>query len=126
MQICGLYLEKNHNQKHNCIPLFLGSPSASAGKESVCSAGDLGSIPGLGRSPGGGLGNPFQYSDLENPHGQKSLVGYRPRGHKESEMAERQISYDSAYMWNLKTWVQMNLFTKQTHRLGKQTMVTRG
>ena len=88
--------------------------------------GDLGSIPGLGRSPGGGLGNPFQYSDLENPHGQKSLVGYRPRGHKESEMAERQISYDIAYMWNLKTWVQMNLFTKQTHRLGKQTMVTRG
>ena len=39
----------------------------SDGKESACSAGDLGSIPGLGRSPGGGHGNPLQYSCLENP-----------------------------------------------------------
>ena len=38
----------------------------SAGKESVCNAGDLGSIPGLGRSPGEGKGYPLQYSDLEN------------------------------------------------------------
>jgi len=37
--------------------------------------GDLGSIPGLGRSPGGGHGNPLQYSCLENPHGQRSLAG---------------------------------------------------
>ena len=37
---------------------------------------DAGSIPGLGRSPGGGLGNPFQYSCLENFHGQRSLEGY--------------------------------------------------
>jgi len=35
---------------------------------------DLGSIPGLGRSPGGGHGNPLQYSCLENPHGQRSLA----------------------------------------------------
>ena len=39
----------------------------SDGKESTCNAGDLGSIPGLGRSPGGGNGNPLQYSCLENP-----------------------------------------------------------
>ena len=39
------------------------------GKESACKAGDLGLIPGLGRSPGGGHGNPLQYSYLENPHG---------------------------------------------------------
>ena len=38
-----------------------------AGKESACSVGDLGSIPGSGRSPGGGNGNPLQYSGLENP-----------------------------------------------------------
>ena len=38
---------------------------------------DTGSIPGSGRSPGGGYGNPLQYSCLENPHGQRSLVGYR-------------------------------------------------
>ena len=89
MQICGLYPEKNHNQKHNCIPLFLGSPGASAGKESVCSAGDLGLIPGLGISPGGGLGNPLQYSGLENPYRQRSLVGCSPRGRKESDMTAR-------------------------------------
>ena len=42
-------------------------PGSSNGKESACNAGDLGSIPGLGRSPGEGHGNPLQYSCLENP-----------------------------------------------------------
>ena len=42
-------------------------PHSSVGKESACNAGDLGSIPGLGRSPGEGNGNPLQYSCLENP-----------------------------------------------------------
>ena len=51
-----------------------------SGKESVCNAGDPGLIPGLGRSPGGGHSNPLQYSSLENPHGQRSLVGYSPWG----------------------------------------------
>ena len=46
------------------------------GKESTCNAGDLGSIPGLRRSPGGGQGNPLQCSCLENPHGQRSLAGH--------------------------------------------------
>jgi len=59
--------------------------SNSAGKESACNAGDLGLIPGLGRSPGGGHGNPLQYSCLENPHGQKTLAGYSPWGHKVSD-----------------------------------------
>ena len=45
---------------------FLGFPCGSAGKESACNAGDLGSIPGLGRSPGEGKGYPIQYSGLEN------------------------------------------------------------
>ena len=47
-------------------PVFLGFPSGSADEESACNAGDLGSIPGLGRSPAGGHGNPLQYSCLEN------------------------------------------------------------
>ena len=55
-----------------------GGPGSSAGKESACNAGDLGLIPGLGRSPGGGHDNLLQYSHLENPHGQRSLVGYSP------------------------------------------------
>ena len=56
-------------------PVFLGFPGGSAGKEPTCNARDLGSTPGLGRSPGGGLGNPVQYSCLENPQGQRSLAG---------------------------------------------------
>ena len=45
--------------------------------------------PGLGRSPGGGHGNPLLYSCLENPHGQRSLAGYGLWGHKESDMTEQ-------------------------------------
>ena len=44
----------------------MGFPYSSAGKESACNAGDLGSIPGLGRSPGEGEGYPLQYSGVEN------------------------------------------------------------
>ena len=47
--------------------IWLGFPHSSVGKDSACSAGDLSSMPGLGRSPGEGNGNPFQYSCLENP-----------------------------------------------------------
>ena len=64
----------------------MGFPGASDSKESTCNVGDLDSIPGLGRCPGGGYGNPLQYS---KPHGQKSLVGYSPWGCKESDMSER-------------------------------------
>ena len=46
--------------------VFLGFPCGSAGRESTCNAGDLGSIPGLGRSPGEGKGYPLYYSGLEN------------------------------------------------------------
>jgi len=47
-------------------PVFLGFPCGLAGRESACNAGDLGLIPGLGRSPGEGKGYPLQYSGLEN------------------------------------------------------------
>ena len=63
-------------------------PGGSDGKESACDAEDLGLIPGSGRSLGEGNGNPFQYSCLENPHGQRSLVGYSPLGSKEWDMTE--------------------------------------
>ena len=59
-------------------------------KKSTCNAGDLGSIPGLGRSPGEGPGNPLQYSCLENPCG---LVGYIVPGVAESDMTERLSTY---------------------------------
>ena len=67
---------------------IMGFPGSSAGKESACSAGDPSLIPGLGRSPGEGIGYPLRYSCLENPHGQRSLVGYSPWGYKESDMTE--------------------------------------
>ena len=72
---------------YHCI--LGGFPGGSDGKESTCNAGDLGSIPGLGRSPGRGRGNPLQYSFLENPHRQRSLAGCSPWGHKESDMTEK-------------------------------------
>ena len=67
---------------------MMGFPGGSDGKESACDAGDLGSIPGLRRSPGGGHGNPLQYSCLENPYGPRSLVGYSPWVCKESDTTE--------------------------------------
>ena len=67
---------------------WLGFPGGSIDKESSCNAGDLGSIPGLRRSPRGGHGNPLQYSCLENPQGQRGLVGYSPWGCKELDMTE--------------------------------------
>ena len=45
-------------------------------------------LPGLGRSPGGGHGNPLQYPCLENPHGEGSLAGYSPGAHKQSDTTE--------------------------------------
>ena len=62
-----------------------GFPGSLAGKESTCNAGDPGSILGWGRSPGGRHVNPLQHSCLDVSHGQKSLTGYRPWGHKEPE-----------------------------------------
>ena len=53
-------------------------PGGSDSKDSACNLRDLGSIPGSGRSPGGGNGNPFQYSFLENPMDKRSLAGYSP------------------------------------------------
>ena len=61
----------------------------------ACNAGDLGSIPGLGRPPGEGKGNPLPFSSQENPifllgksHGQKRLGGCSPWGHKELDTIE--------------------------------------
>ena len=53
-------------ESHSVLLAYQGFPGGSAGKEFACNAGDLGSIPALGRSPGEGKGYPFQYSGLEN------------------------------------------------------------
>ena len=68
---------------------MLGFPGGSDGKESTtCNAGDLGPIPGLGRSPRGGHGNPSPvFLPAESPW-TKDLVGYSPWAHKVSDMTE--------------------------------------
>ena len=71
---------------------ILGFPGGSDSKESVCNVGDLGTILGLGRSPGGGHGNPLQYSCLENPHGQSSLPS------KEVDMTEQLSTAQHIYL----------------------------
>ena len=77
-------------------------------KESTCNVGHLGLILGLGRSPGGGHGHPLQYSCLENPHGQRSLVGYSPWGHKESDPTKRLSTVQHPDIINLQySWQNM-------------------
>ena len=72
-------------------------PGGSDGQESACNVADLGSIPGLGRSPGVGNRNAFQYSCLENPHVQRSLAAYSSWGHKELDMTERLSTWKDYY-----------------------------
>ena len=76
----------------NCsIRLFIhmGFPGGSDGKASAYKTGDLGSVPGSGRSPGEGNGNPLQYSCLENSKDGRSLVGYSPWCRKKSDTTEQ-------------------------------------
>ena len=75
----------------------------------------MGSIPGSGRSPGGGHGNPLQYSCLENPHEQKSLVGYSPWGHKESDTTEQLGAHTHTFVHML-GYPQVSLGTERHHR----------
>ena len=58
---------KSNSLDFDAVGCFGGFPGGSASKESACDTGDWGSIPESGRSPGGGNGNPLQYSCLENP-----------------------------------------------------------
>ena len=81
----GIFLTQGLNPHLLRLPhlqvgyLPLGFPGGSAGKESACNAGDLGLIPGLGRSPGGGKGSPLQYSGLENS---MDRIGWKGVGHE--------------------------------------------
>ena len=93
---------------HICRDMgFLGS---SAGKESACNAGDLGEIPGSGRSPGEGIDYSLQSSCLENAHGQRSLAGYSPWGHKVLDTTERlSTAQDTIYYCTFTFFLQLPL-----------------
>ena len=93
---CGLFITRLlHPEGKLSAPIhqIWASLMAQGNKESTSSTGELGSIPGLGSSPGGRHGNPLQDSCLENPHGQRSLVGYSPWGRKESNATEQLSTY---------------------------------
>ena len=70
-----------------------GFPRGLDGKASACNERDLGSTPGLGRSPGEGSGNPLQHSYLEKSHGWRSRVGDSPWGHKELDTTKQLLFY---------------------------------
>ena len=81
--------EKEVKTAYGTCEITSSFPGGSDSTEPACSARDLSSIPGLERSPGEGYGNPFQCSCLENPHGQRRLVGHSPWGSQESDMTEQ-------------------------------------
>ena len=88
MEINCLWVSNKIKDSYNGkLPCTRGFPGGSDGKASASNMGDPGLIPGLGRSPGEGNGNPLQYSCLENSV-LRSLVGYSPRGRKESDTTE--------------------------------------
>ena len=74
---------------HVWLYSYLGFTGGSDDNELACNVGDLGLITGLGKSPGGGHGNPHQYSCLENPHGQRNLVGYSLWGCKKLDRTKQ-------------------------------------
>ena len=90
---------------------ILGYPSGSIGKESVCNAGDLGSIPGSGRSPGEGNGNPLQYSCLENATDKGARLA-----------TVREISKSQTWLWDFHFFFLMLGKIEGGRRRGRQRM----
>ena len=82
---------------------------------SAYNAGDLCSIPGSGRSPEEGNGNPLQYSCLEKSHGQTSVVGYSPWVHKELDTTE-QLHY--SFFWEGSVLILFKYLVKLTYEIG--------
>ena len=81
------------------LQFFFGFPGGSVGKESHLQYRRPGfHLPGLGRYPGGGHGNPLQDSCMENPHGQRSLVGCNPCGGKELDITEQLNTLESYHV----------------------------
>ena len=109
-----------------CLFWVWGFSGGTVGKEYTCSAGDAGDgglIPGSGRSPEGGHGNPFQYSCLENSHGQRSLVGYSPWGRKELNTTEwlTHTHPESTVLKSSEKW--KNIETFKYSKVGKDSNV---
>ena len=93
----------------------MGFSDDSNGKESACNAGDLGSVPGSGRTPGRVCGNPLQYSCLQNPHRQWSLVGYSACSSKEFDLTEQLSTHTQTKSLNIWHHQYGNLSTGASH-----------
>ena len=90
------HISPDHCSRHlDTQCLFEDITGGSDSKASACNAGNLGSIPGSGRSPGEGNGNRLQYSCLENPM-ERSLTGYSPRGRRESKTERLTFTFTAA------------------------------
>ena len=101
-------------------PVFLGFPGGSAGKESACDVGDLGSIPGLGRSPGEGKGYPLQYSGPENS------MDCVARGVAELDMTHyhHHFSYScSVFLWKLESSLRSFHLSMTSHILCEASLL---
>ena len=82
-----MFLIKSH-YSYKTQFYIMGFSGSSYGKDSARNAGDLGSLPRLGRSPGEGHGNPFQVFYPRELHGERNLMGYSPGTHKELDTTE--------------------------------------
>ena len=92
-----VFISRGHLPRAEIAGLYsdsIGFPGSSLVKNAPANAGDVGSMLESGKSPGGGNGNLIQYSCPEKSHGQRSLAGYGPRDHKESDMTER-LNHDN-------------------------------
>ena len=90
-------------------PVIKGLPGGSDVEESAYNVRDLGSVPGLGRSPGEGSGHPLWYSCLGNPI-EDFLAGYRPWGHKRVryDLATKQTTYSSPVFYLLFSYFKLS------------------
>ena len=98
----------------------MGLPGSSAGKESVCKAGDPCLIPGLGRSPEEGIGYPLQYSGLENP------MDCSPWDRKESDTTARLSLHSRKQMINVILFLVISIhlyLNLETHSVSLLTLI---
>ena len=89
---------QSHSLSLIALQIIQGFPGDSDGKESVCNAGDLGSVPGLGRSPGEGSGNPLQYSCLENSMDREELGRIQSMGSQMTEQLSTSMDHSASWL----------------------------
>ena len=107
------------------LALPAGFPGSSDSKESVCNAGDASSLPGLGRSPEEGNGQPIPVFLPGEFHGERSLVGYSSWGHKESDVTER-LRHTPSDTWNILCPVAFFHTPRKDHSVKSKRLLNQG